>query len=162
MRKLTILCGSAAATVLAVTGLTIGPADSASGRTLRLYEHDTQQTQLDLGDKGESAGDRFIYSGDLFDRKGGKNIGRVAGYCETVSTGPVHAESICTANFVLAGGRIAGEGLFNTADVFGGKTLAFPITGGSGIYRNVRGSGTVNVPQNVPNYTDANFVLDLS
>jgi hypothetical protein len=46
--------------------------------------------------------------------------------------------------------------------VFGGKTLAFPITGGSGIYRNVRGSGTVNVPQNVPNYTDANFVLYLS
>ena len=162
MRKLTMLSGAAAATVLATTFLTVRPADSALGRTLRFYEHDTQQTRLDLGEKGESAGDRFIYSGNLFNRKGGKNIGRVAGYCENVSTGSEHAESICTANFVLAGGQISAEGLFNTADVFGGKTVVFPITGGSGIYRNVHGQGTVDVPQDVPNLTDANFVLSLN
>jgi hypothetical protein len=162
MRKLAILGGAAAATVLAVTWLAIGPADSATGRRLRFYEHDTSQASLDLGDKGESAGDRFIYSGDLFDRKGGKKVGRVAGECLTVGTGQAHAESICSADFTLAGGKINLEGLANTADIFGGKTVTAPITGGSGIYRNVHGEGTVNVPQDVPNLADANFVLFLS
>jgi hypothetical protein len=54
---------------------------------LRFFEHDTQQASLDLGDKGESPGDVFVYSGDLFNRKGGKNVGRAAGQCETMSTG---------------------------------------------------------------------------
>ena len=162
MRKLTILGGVAAATVLTITWISTGPADSASGRVLRLYEHDTQQTQLDLGEKGETAGDLFIYSGDLFNRKGGKNVGRAAGECRTVSTGSVHAESTCTVHMILAGGKIVAEGLFNTADVFGGKTVAFPITGGTGIYRNARGYGTVNVPTDVPNLTDANFLLYLN
>lgn len=44
----------------------VGPAASATngtssgGRTIRLFEHDTQQGQIDLGDKGPSPGDQFI------------------------------------------------------------------------------------------------------
>lgn len=161
MRKLTILGGAAAAAVVAITWLAVGPADSAPGGTLRFFEHDTSQAQLDLGDKGDSPGDRFIYSGDLFDRKGGKNVGRAAGECVTVSAGPAHSESICSAHFTLAGGKIVIEGLANTADIFGGKTVTAPIVGGSGSYRNIHGQATVTVPQ-VPNLTDAIFVLSLS
>ena len=108
----------------------IGPAGSATnatsirGRTIRLFEHDTQQANIDLGDKGTSPGDRFIWSGDLFDRKGGKNVGRVGGNCETASTG-AHAESVCTGNFILAGGQIIVQGISNTADLFGGKVNIF-------------------------------------
>jgi hypothetical protein len=162
MRKLAILGGVTTAAALAITGLTIRPADSASGRILRLYEHDTQQALLDLGDKGDSPGDRFVYSGDLFNRRGGKNIGRFAGECETVGTGPVHAESICSAYINLAAGKITGAGLFSSADIFGGKTVTFPITGGTGAYRNVRGVATASIPQDVPNYADASFVLYLN
>jgi hypothetical protein len=158
MRKLTMFGGAATAAVLAVTGLTIGPAAGTSVRILRFYEHDTQQAQIDLGDKGESAGDRFIYSGDLFDRKGGKNIGRIGGNCETVSAGAAHAETVCTGNFILAGGQI----IVHTAELFGGKTVPLAIIGGTGVYRNAHGVGTANVPADVPNYTDAIFVLHLS
>jgi hypothetical protein len=35
------------------------------------------------------------------------------------------------------------------------------ITGGTGIYRNARGDGTIQVPVDVPDQTDANFVLDI-
>jgi hypothetical protein len=39
-------------------------------RTLRFYEHDDQDVLLDLGDKGDSPGDRYTYAGNLFDRIG--------------------------------------------------------------------------------------------
>jgi len=162
VRKLTILGGVAAATVLTFTWITGAPAGSATGRVVRVYEHDTQQTAVDLGDKGESAGDLFIYSGDVFNHKGGKNLGRAAGQCLTVSAGSAHAESICSVHVTLAGGKITGEGLFNTADVFGGKLVTFPITGGTGVYQNARGRGTVVVPQDVPNLADAIFTFYLS
>jgi hypothetical protein len=161
MRKLTILGGVAVATMLTVTWVTIGPADSASGKVVRVYEHDTSQASLDLGEKGESPGDLFVYSGDVFNKKGGRNLGRAAGQCLTVSTGSAHAESICSVHVTLAGGKIIGEGLANTADIFGGKTLAFPITGGTGVYRNARGYATGYVVQNVPNLTDAIFAFYL-
>jgi hypothetical protein len=161
MRKLTILGGTAVAAVVTLTLIAAAPADSASGRVVRLYEHDTSQASLDLGDKGESPGDLFVYSGDVFNKKGGKNIGRAAGQCLTVSTGSAHAESICSAHVTLAGGKIIAEGLANTADIFGGKTITAPVTGGSGIYRNARGYATVSVPQGVPNNTDAIFAFYL-
>jgi len=76
---------------------------------------------------GDSPGDHYVYSGDVFDRKGGKNFGRVGGDCETLSTIAAHPERPCTVTFVLAGGEIVGAGTFNTADLFGGgQTLAFP------------------------------------
>jgi hypothetical protein len=43
-----------------------------------------------------------------------------------------------------------------------GETLPFAIVGGTGIYRDARGDGTVQVPVNVPNQTDANFVLNVA
>jgi hypothetical protein len=162
MRKITMFGGAAAAAVLVVSGFTISAAGGVTVRTLRFYEHDSQDVSLDLGEKGDSPGDRYIYSGDLFDRKGGRNIGRVGGDCETLSTGP-HAEQLCTVNFILAGGEVVGVGMFNTAELFGGgKTLTFPLTGGTGVYRNIHGWGTVQVPPDVPNYADANWVLHRS
>ena len=114
-----------------------------------------------LGDKGVSPGDRFIWSGELFDRKGGKKVGRTGGDCENTGTAP-HNDSLCTASFMLAGGQIITQGLSDTAALFGGKIIPWAaITGGTGIYRNAHGSSTVAVPVDVPNQTDADFVLYL-
>ncbi|MCA1846590.1 MAG: hypothetical protein LC792_26015, partial [Actinobacteria bacterium] len=79
MRKLTVFGGVAVGTIVTLTLIAIGPADSASGKVVRVYEHDTSQASLDLGDKGEGPGDLFVYRGDVFNKKGGKNIGRAAG-----------------------------------------------------------------------------------
>ena len=35
------------------------------------------------------------------------------------------------------------------------------IIGGTGIYQNAHGDGTIQIPPDVPNQTDANFVLNL-
>jgi len=160
--------GTVLAVVLGVVGFyAVGPAGSTTsatsihGRTIRLFEHDTQQGQIDLGDKGASPGDRFVWSGDLFDRKGGKKVGRTGGICETTGTAP-HNDSLCTASFVLAGGQIITQGLSDTADLFGGKVIPWAaIVGGTGIYRSAHGSSTIDVPVDVPNQTDADFVLYL-
>jgi hypothetical protein len=43
-----------------------------------------------------------------------------------------------------------------------GDTVPLSIVGGNGVYQNARGTGTVQVPPDVPNLTDANFVLNLT
>jgi hypothetical protein len=167
MRK-RVAFGAVLAIVLGVVGFyAVGPVGSTTnststgGRTIRLFEHDTQQASIDLGDKGVSPGDRFIWSGELFDRKGGKKVGRTGGDCENTGTAP-HNDSLCTASFMLAGGQIITQGLSDTAALFGGKIIPWAaITGGTGIYRNAHGSSTVAVPVDVPNQTDADFVLYL-
>jgi hypothetical protein len=52
--------------------------------------------------------------------------------------------------------------LADRAALFGrGETVPFAIVGGTGIYSNARGDGTIQVPVDVPNQTDANFVLNV-
>jgi len=54
------------------------------------------------------------------------------------------------------------QGLADNAALFGrGETNPLSIIGGTGIYRTARGDGTVQVPPDVPDQTDANFVLNV-
>lgn len=140
------------------------PDRNANGvTTLRFYEHDTQQAALDLGAPGTGPGDQFFYAGDLFDHAGGRKVGHTAGQCTTFSGNAAAAgDVLCTVTFVLDRGQITVQGLFDNAALFGrGETLPGAIVGGTGIYRNARGDGTVEVPVDVPNQTDANFVLNV-
>jgi hypothetical protein len=151
--------GIAAATAVTAGGFALAGSAGSAGPsgTIRLFEHDTSQAQIDLGDKGAGPGDQFVFAGDVFDRKGGKKLGRLGGVCTTVSP----TETFCVSNFKLHGGQIAGEVFANSAKLFGGTRVAGPVTGGSGIYRHARGYVTVRIPPDVPNLTDANFVIHL-
>lgn len=101
-----------------------------------------------------------MFAGDTFRRKGGPQVGRAAGTCTTMSTGAA-GEVLCIVNFSLPSGQIATQGLFVSADLFGGKVVTFPVTGGTGRYRHVRGEGSIQIPQDVPDLADANFTLRL-
>jgi len=133
---------------------------SSNGSRVRLYHHDTSQESIDLGAPGASEGDQFLFAGDTYNRKGGTQVGRAAGTCTTMSTGEA-GEVLCVVDFALRNGQIATEGLFVSADLFGGKRLTYPITGGSGSYRHARGEVSVQIPQDVPDLADANFTLRL-
>jgi hypothetical protein len=164
MYKTALFVIFAVAAALAAVLYAIAPnATAKADKALRLFEHDTQQASLDLGGKGTNPGNLFVYAGDVFDHSGGTKLGRAAGYCMTMSGDAQNSgEVFCTASIVLASGQVMAEGLFNSADLFvNGKTLPFPITGGTGTYNGARGYGTVQVPPDVPNETDANFVLYL-
>jgi Allene oxide cyclase barrel like domain len=165
MHRTALLAIFAAAAVVAAIVYALTPtAGATQDKTLRLFEHDTQQASLDLGGKGNNPGNLYVYAGDVFDHAGGSKLGRAGGYCMTTSGNAQDAgEVFCTATLQLTGGQITGQGLFDAADLFAkGKALPFPITGGTGTYNGAHGWATVQVPPDVPNGTDANFVLHLS
>jgi len=43
-----------------------------------------------------------------------------------------------------------------------GDTVPISIVGGTGMYQNASGTGTLQVPADVPSQTDANIVLNLT
>jgi hypothetical protein len=130
--------------------------------TLRFFEHDTHQTNVDLGSPGPGPGDQFIFAGDVFDHAGGTKVGHTAGQCTTLTGNATSGDAMCTEAFVLDGGQITIQGLADTGAVFvRSETVPVSITGGTGIYSKARGDGTVRVLPNVPNQTDADFVLNV-
>jgi hypothetical protein len=135
---------------------------STTGSTMRFFIRDSAQSNADLGDKGPSQGDQFFYHGTTFTRPGGVAIGRYAGSCTTYSGTPgVPEDSDCTLFYIFPKGSIMTRLLGAKDDVFGGKPVPFAVLGGTGVYRTARGEGTIVVPTDVPNQTDASIVLRL-
>jgi hypothetical protein len=153
---------SAAAIVASLDTLALAPTATAD-TTLTLFEHDTVQHKVDLGAPGPGPGDQFIYNGDVFDRPGGMFLGTTGGSCTTLTGNDTAGKQACNGTFNLAGGQIVIQGVDDTAALFGrGDAVPLSIVGGTGIYQNARGNGTVQVPPDVPDQTDANFVLNLT
>lgn len=126
--------------------------------TLRLFEHDTQQTALDLGDAGDGPGDQLLFAGDVFDRPGGTYLGHIAGQVTFLSGNAKAGDLMFAATFALRDGEIAVQTVADRAALLGrGETVPLAILGGTGIYRDARGDGTLQIP----NQTDGNVVLNV-
>jgi hypothetical protein len=142
--------------------MTLAPT-AAADTTLVLFEHDTLQHQVDLGAPGSVPGDQFIFAGDVFDRPGGMFLGTTSGSCTTLTGTYQAGQQACNGTFNLAGGQVVVQGVADTAGLFAqGDATPLSIVGGTGIYQNARGNGTIQVPPDVPNQADANFVLNLT
>ena len=154
---LTLAAGVALAAVCA--GLAALPAAGSAGgifgsHHFRLFQHDTSQQYVDVGDAGPSVGDQFVFGGDVSKQQGGARIGRMAGQCTNSSD----AEILCSAAFTLGGGQITYQGIAETAAFYGGQPTAFAITGGTGRYRDAAGTLTGTI---LPDSSDAVFIVDL-
>jgi hypothetical protein len=153
---------SGTAIVASLGALALAPT-AAADTTLVLFEHDTVQHQADLGGPGPGPGDQFIFAGDLFDRPGGMFLGTTGGSCTTLTGNNTAGQQACNGVFNLAGGQIVIQGVDDTAALFvRGDTVPLSIVGGTGMYQNATGTGTIQVPPDVPNQADANFVLNLT
>jgi hypothetical protein len=152
---------SGAAILASLGALALAPTATAD-TTLTLFEHDTVQHQADLGGPGPGPGDQFIFAGDVFDRPGGMFLGTTGGSCTTLTGNETAGQQACNGTLNLAGGQIVVQGVADSAGLFGsGDAAPISIVGGTGIYQNARGDGTIQVPPDVPNQTDANFVLNV-
>ena len=140
-RALGIVVGATAIVVLVVAVTASGkqPAPSRHGgdhghhgKAITVIEHATNDTTTDTGATGDSVGDVLTFANDLFDAGNIQKAGTDQGYCLRVVAG---ASYECTWTSFLPGGQIVVSGPFYDA-----KDSTLAITGGTGRYRNARGT----------------------
>lgn len=130
---------------------------SPNRRHFTLYNHDTHQAFLDLGDPGASVGDQYVFGGNVSEQQGGTPLGRIAGQCATISD----TELLCTSSFAFNGGQISFQALVDVTVFYAGQPFDFAVTGGTGPYRNAHGTVTGQILPDPPGGSDALFTVDL-
>jgi hypothetical protein len=131
--------GAAIALVALGVGV-VTPALSASRggdeqRTIRLVAVNTEGNFVDVGAKGETLGDYFVFTHKLLRR--GERVGHASGQCTIVSVARVESEPQCVATVSLPGGLITAQTLIGPH----GRTgdIVDAITGGSGTFTGAEG-----------------------
>ena len=121
---------------LIVTGVVSGQAASArTAHTLTAREKFTKTFTQDVGDKGASIGDRFVFTSEVRDLKGGQ-LGIGVGDCVLLSgTSDSDGQYNCLQTYHLAGGDFMTSGIFDFAQ----KINKWAIIGGTGRYRAATG-----------------------
>jgi hypothetical protein len=102
------------------------------GKSITVIEHATSDTTTDTGASGDSVGDILTFANDVFDASDATKAGTDQGYCVRVVAGTSYE---CTWTTFLPGGQIVVAGPFYDA-----KDSTLAITGGTGRYRDARGT----------------------
>jgi hypothetical protein len=136
---LTVVVGAGAATS--------GHGTGGHGKSLTVIEHATTDTTTDTGATGDTVGDILTFANDVFDAADATKVGTDQGYCVRVVAGTSYE---CTWTTVLAGGQIVVAGPF-----FDKKDSTLAITGGTGRYRNARGTMDLRSRENGAKYAFA-------
>ena len=103
-----------------------------NGTAITVIEHATTDTTTDTGATGDTVGDVLTFANDVFDAGNAEKVGTDQGYCIRVVAGSAYE---CTWTTFLQGGQIVVAGPFYDA-----KDSTLAITGGTGRYRNARGT----------------------
>jgi hypothetical protein len=142
------------AVMVAGTTLTVASAgDNEVG--LRFRAKTTEQTFLDLGEKGDSLGDQFIFHDVL--RHAGERVGHDGGVCTITSVESPAGQAQCLVTAYLSEGQITIQGLIvETGQTPERFTLA--VTGGTGQYEGA--SGEVHVIER--SETQARIIVHLA
>jgi hypothetical protein len=148
------------AVVLAVGAVTLAPAATTNGSSnggeevIELFAEEVDSEEIDLAPDGESLGDRFVFTDDLFEEKDGEKVGFDVVECTLVRLDDPGAVQ-CLATFWLDDrGQITVQGLV-TFDGEDSGTFVLPITGGSGEFQNAGGELEVEEVSE----TEANLTL---
>jgi allene oxide cyclase len=151
MKRLIVPAAAAAAAVLvfAVVNATAGSSGAKVGGSVHVIEHATSDAVTN--GSGDSAGNILTFANDVYDAADAHKVGTDQGYCVRIVVG---ATWECNWTTFLSGGQITVEGPFSDT---GNTVLA--ITGGTGAYRNARGS--MQLKFHNPAGTDFDFVFDL-
>jgi hypothetical protein len=169
--RIKITLAATLAVLFAVAGVTLAAADSSrSGdghaQVIKVFSVTAQFAFIDTDKSGAdpTLGDEFVFSDDLFDRKGGTKLGTDGVVCTIVrlqpATAPTEASLQCQATISLAGGQITVQGLFTTptADNSFPPPFDLAVTGGTGDFEGASGHITVEEL----NETDSNLTVFLT
>lgn len=117
-------------------GMTLSSASAGTTDELRFRAVTTEQTFLDLGEKGLSQGDEFIFHDVL--KQSGERVGHDGGVCTYTSVTSAATEVSCVVTLSLEGGQIAVQGLVTFSED-GPARFTVAITGGTGRYEGATG-----------------------
>jgi hypothetical protein len=158
-----------AAIAAAAVGITAATAASAdpNGNGGGDHHGDTffavtvQAANIDLGAAGFSLGDQFVFTDDLFDRRGGHKVGTDGGVCTIVrvtdaAAGTGTAQCVVTAS-ITDHGQITTQGLVDESGDTTPPPFDSAITGGTGDFADAGGFITVEELSE----TEANITVHL-
>jgi hypothetical protein len=135
-RLVTMLAVAGSAALVVAVAAWATPARHGHGshgaKTITVIEHATTDSVTDTGASGDSPGDLLTFANPIFDASDTKKVGTDQGYCVRTVKGVAWE---CNFTTFLPGGQIVVEGPFYDA-----KDSTFAITGGTGRYRNARGT----------------------
>jgi allene oxide cyclase len=138
MRRTLVLMALAAVTASALTAAAVAMGSGSGGLTqstrVHVIEHPVTDQVIDIGATGDSPGDQLPFANPIFNADNSKRVGSDQGNCVRAST--VQGRWECMWTTFLPKGQITVEGPFR--DQF--ATTALAITGGTGAYRNARGT----------------------
>ena len=107
------------------------PFATLAAERLQVIEHADTDTVVDLGVKGDSAGDLLTFANPVYDAANKTRLGSDQGYCVRVVVGKSWE---CFWTLILAGGEITVEGPF-----YDSSDSVMVITGGTGKYAGAKG-----------------------
>jgi hypothetical protein len=128
------ILGGVIVSVVAVA-VAAGP-DIVAPIQVHVIEHATSDTLIDTGAAGDTSGDLLTFHNPVFGSHDVKQVGHDQGDCIRIS--PIQGSWECRWVTWLTGGSLTVEGPFFDTH---GSVLA--VTGGTGVYRNARGSMTL-------------------
>jgi allene oxide cyclase len=131
------------AVLVAAVAATAAEPDRARARSttsVTVIEHASHDTTTDTGAPGDSAGDLLTFANDVFDASDAQKAGTDQGYCIRIVPGTSYE---CTWTTFLKGGQLVVAGPF-----FDTRDSVLAITGGTGAYRNARGTMGLHALEN--------------
>jgi hypothetical protein len=131
--------------------LALVPVEALAAEHMEFVEHALTDATLDLGAKGDSAGDLLTWSNPLFDAANKTQIGSDQGYCVRIEVGKTWE---CSWTNLLKDGQITVSGVF-----YDDKDSLLSVTGGTGKY--VGAKGTLKLHSRDPKSTAYTFTFDL-
>jgi allene oxide cyclase len=134
--------------VIAVNAAAKGKPAGPGGHTIHVIEHAITDAVTN-GSASDAAGNVLTFANPVFDKKDAQQVGSDQGYCVRIVVGKTWE---CNWTTFLPNGQITVEGPFSDT----GNTVV-AITGGTGKYRNARGSMELNYHN--PAGTEFDFVF---
>lgn len=101
---------------------------------LDLKVENDQYAALDLNQAGVSVGDMDVYSGNAM--KDGRKVGRGGGSCQVTHLDGEKVTMQCVITMELEHGSVTMQSFWTR----GASPLDMAVTGGTGVYRNARGT----------------------
>jgi hypothetical protein len=131
--------------------LALVPVEALAAEHMEFVEHALTDATLDLGAKGDSAGDLLTWSNPLFDAANKTQIGSDQGYCVRIEVGKTWE---CSWTNLLKDGQITVSGVF-----YDDKDSLLSVTGGTGKYAGAK--GTLKLHSRDAKSTAYTFTFDL-